>query len=350
MADLEHTRRMGDLENTRVYGNRPAAEGTYGIYGGRSFASPPSEEFAKPARPSLAPPHSTDHSILRGGTVVGGYSMIGIGYQMTLWELVVTPWLFQAIVLGCCLIGGLQGNLSVLLIPPATLLLLSGIALRHHQKQRHSGEVLIAFLCIVALLIGSAVGWFANISWLAEYHRLSQGASYFNVLPYEASAGKLDARTIVFTPDSAVITSKAFGLVDADAAIARTYCVAPVMTTSDVQTRVEYWVAGTNCCRPRSDFQCGDVANMNAHAAIVLPKDSQDDPSYAEAIKGASDAYGLQSSNNFLLLSWSQDPVGFRDRLWKDSWMLLTLFSAAYLLVSIMASIVLMQSFQKREL
>lgn len=274
--------------------------------------------------------------------------MIGNAHQTTLLELVITPWLSQAMVLVCCLLGGLRGDMALLVVPPAALLLLCGIALRHHQKQSHNGEVLIAFLCIIALLIGTAVGWFVNISWLSEYHRLSQGASYFNVLPFEAAAGKLDASTIVFTADSAVLSSKTYGLVYADAPIARNYCVAPVMTTSDVQTRVEYWVAGINCCQPRSGFACGEAANLNAHGAVVLPPESQEDPGYAEAIRGASNAYGLQASNKFLLLSWNQDPVGFCHKLWRQSWMVVAIFSAAYLFVSLMAGVVLIQSFQKR--
>lgn len=330
------------VDATRLV-TRPLAEGPYGIYGGRSYGSLP------PPTGPLPQPASTEHSLLRSGSLVSGYKMSGAGYQLKLWEIIIVPWAFQAVILLVFFLAGTHGKLLVLWVAPISMLVLCAAALRHHYLHRHSGEVLIACLCLVSVILGSAVGWYAEVRWLAEYNRLSQGASYFNVLPVEAAASKLDATTIDFTQDTIVDLSQAFGMIDTDGEIGRTYCVAPVMTHLEVQTRIEYFAAGIDCCSVRSDFACGDATHGNAHGGLVLPQALQLDPKFASAVTGFVNAYNFTIGNDFLLLEWNQNPKAFVHGAWSSSWKLLAIFSSAYFLISIMVGVVLLQSFKGRQ-
>mmetsp|Transcript_9319 Transcript_9319/g.24036 ORF Transcript_9319/g.24036 Transcript_9319/m.24036 type:complete len:362 (+) Transcript_9319:100-1185(+) len=341
------------------------ASGGYGTYGGRSFDGGPVPEFggksladqqyaagyqsgyqgapgplgspsAYGAPGSVGPPPDrppSEHSLLRSG---GNHSRYPAGGSVNVWELIFVPWAFMAMTLVCYFLAGAHGHFAVLFVIPVVLLSLSAFFIRYHYTFGHYAEMVLGLLCLVAILISLSVGAYGIFANLLEYHRLSQGASYFNVLPEESAAGHLDATAIVFTNSTMVDGTRAFGFTDATAALPTTYCVAPVSDDGAASNRIQYWVAGINCCQARSSFVCSDAANANAHGGLALPQDEQRSEMFKAAVHGAQAAYQLTSGDDYLLLEWNADPIGYRNGLWHRTLMLFGIFGAVYLILSAM--------------
>lgn len=274
-------------------------------------------------------PH--EHSILRSGNLARHRVAIKI------WELILVPWLFLVLVLFCYLQAGARSQTAVLWLIPLVLLPLSMGFVKFHYTAGNNPEVVLGILVLTAISIALIPGVYINSALLPEYRRLTLGASYFNVLPTEAAAGKLDAGTMVFAEPTTVDTARTFGYTDATTDPPTTYCVAPISDGGLSSTRVEYWVAGTNCCRARSDFTCG-AASSDPHArgAIVLPQDLQASDGFRQAISGATSAYQLELNNFYLLTDWRAGPNEYVNSLWDNSVHLVFFFGGVYLLISMM--------------
>ncbi|CAE7434726.1 unnamed protein product [Symbiodinium pilosum] len=121
--------------------------------------------------------------------------------------------------------------------------------------------------------------------------------------------------------------------------------VAPVVNGESDFKRIQFWAAGVDCCGPQKPFQCGDAQNPSAHGGLLLPDRVQGGPNrkfFEKAIKGAVDKYDLQAGNDYLLLNWLQDPVQYRDNLWRGSWKLFAVFGGVYLIISAMVGFVIL--------
>lgn len=248
------------------------------------------------------------------------------------------PWLLLVLILTVYLFAD-SDHRSLLSAAPITLLVLDGIYIYFRYRAEKNMEVVLGLLCFAAILAGFVVGSYANTNALAEYWRLGRGASYFNVLPDEQGAGRSDAATLGFAAGAAVDTSKTYGFVDGSAGQGTIYCVAPVSAGNAASIRVQYWAAGTNCCYPRSDFSCGASNNANAIGAVVLDKTKQRGEFYGKAIAGAEAAYGLQAGDEYLLVSWTEDPVSYRNNLLSHTRNFFMLFSVVYLVMSTMVGL-----------
>jgi len=271
-----------------------------------------------------------EHSILRSGDQRGAVS------KTSMCELVLLPWTLLMLMLLCFLQAGTYGFFGVLVVIPVVLIGLNLLFLRYNVTRKNNNEIILGLLCLTALLIGLCVALWAQFGALTEYHRLSQGASYFNVLPAEPAAGKSDATTIVFTSDTVIDTNSSFGFTETSAWASSVYCVAPVSDGDLYEKRVEYWAVGINCCESRSKFACFEPKASGAHAAIVAPANWQRSESFAAAVSGAAAAHGLTVGEKSLLLRWTEDPVGYRNRLWRNTVKLFAVFGAVYLVISLM--------------
>lgn len=309
---------------------RPGGYATYGSYGGNSLWPAAADPDDK------RPPGFSEHSILRtGGQAYDPRDRHQSPNAVNMCELILAPWVLLALILGCFFLGGANGQPVVLGIMPLVLLVLCGAFIRWHYKRGNNAEVVLGLLCFAAIVTGLFVGLFAIFRYLQEYHRLSQGASYFNVFPNELAAGKSDATTISFTSDTAVDQNTTYGYLDVRSLA--TYCVAPVSDGIKLgDGNIQYWAAGVNCCEPRGKFTCGAASDRKAHAAFVLPTAWKDHPGFSAAVKGAEAAYGVKSGSKYLLVQWAQDPVGYRNRLWTSAGMLFIIFGSVYLLISLM--------------
>lgn len=274
-----------------------------------------------------------------------------------LWELIFVPWLVLVLVLILFLFSG-SGQDHWLVIGPLILVAIDSLFLYNRYKVQHSAEIVLGLLVFIAVLAGVAVGGFAHDSFLSEYYRLGEGASYSNVWPQQKASGMMDATSLVFAPGSAVDTLRTYGFVNGHSAIASNghggdiYCVAPVWRgEGSAEPRVQFWAAGLNCCEPRGAFRCGQassstmVANKSVSTtlgAVVLAQKEQADPMFRAAVHGASATYGLQSGDDYLLLRWSLNPVDHFDSLWTRVRNLFLVFGGVYFVVSVVLGSMMM--------
>lgn len=275
-------------------------------------------------------PQSRERSILRSGPLGKPKGYINI------WEMILLPWLCLVLVLTCFLLAGSSDQIAIMFFVPLVLLGLSGAFTYSRYQQGRNGEVVLGLLCIVAIILGVAVGGYAHATILAEYWRLGRGASYANVLPTELAAGKNDATTLEFTEGTRVDTVKTYGFVDGRSNSGTIYCVAPISTGDPAETRIQFWAAGTECCFPRENFDCGEVSDAEARGAVVWPKSYSEKAGFQNAIQGAEKTYNVQAGDDYLLVKWVKDPVDWRNSLWNHTMVLFWVFSGVYLLLSAM--------------
>eukprot|EP00490_Sorites_sp_Unknown_P000897 CAMPEP_0114693632 /NCGR_PEP_ID=MMETSP0191-20121206/69270_1 /TAXON_ID=126664 /ORGANISM="Sorites sp." /LENGTH=300 /DNA_ID=CAMNT_0001987505 /DNA_START=121 /DNA_END=1020 /DNA_ORIENTATION=+ len=287
----------------------------------------------------IRPP--SDKSLLRGAVKPGEQDEAN---QVNMCELVLLPWLLLAFVMVCYLIAGANGQIAVLWIMPLVLVLVITAFIGSKYSSGDSDEVVLGFLMLMAVLIGTGVGLFGNFTSLQELHRINQGASYFNVLPSEPAASKMDASSMVFVNGTRVNTGEFFGFTDASSALSPIYCVAPITNGEAGFKRIEYWAAGINCCSHSKPFTCGQVQDSGAHGGLLLAPELQDGERkkfFESAIKGALDKYGLVGGNDYILLNWMPDPIKYRDDLWHGGWKLFAVFGGVYLVISAMLGFVI---------
>mmetsp|Transcript_94489 Transcript_94489/g.273131 ORF Transcript_94489/g.273131 Transcript_94489/m.273131 type:complete len:354 (-) Transcript_94489:12-1073(-) len=311
----------------------------YGSYAGvpsNGLRAPPPASGSQRAfmqRSVLDRPFS-EHSILRSG---GSSGKLGtLQSHVSVLEFVTLPAALLALVLGSFLQAGTYGGSVSVQIVPVLLVSASVWFTRHHYVRSNNPEVVLGVLCFVAILISTAVGEYAMLTSLQEYRRLSHGASYFNVLPDEAAGGKVDATTLVFANGTRVDTSRTFGFTDVLDPAAPVYCVAPVSSGNLYDKRVQYWAAGLNCCETRSNFNCFRPGSINELGATVFPRDAKFEVGFMKAVKGAQGAYGLTSGDEYLLLTWTKDPVTYGNNLWSGTAMLFGILAVVYLTISAM--------------
>lgn len=313
------------------------ASGGYGSFTGGTSGPPPPALNASSTLPGSFDPlkrPESEHSLLRRG---GAFATAQSG--VSIFELILLPWMIVVVVLLCFLEAGAHGYYLTVASIPAILLPLISLWLRHNYLRQRHAEVVLGLLCLIAATIGLSVGGFAVSGSLVEYHRLSQGASYVNVLPSEAGASKIDATTLSFTNQTLVDASRTFGFTDANDRKAKMYCVAPVSDGNLYHRRVQFWAAGINCCEARSNFNCFASGSIGSHGALVLPKEMQANEGFRHAVRGAQGAYDLTAGDNYLLVQWHEDPVGYRNGLWKNTCTLFMIIVGVYLLISVMVGL-----------
>lgn len=267
----------------------------------------------------------------------------GLKTQLLVWELILVPWTIMAIVLICFLYAGKSSPWALVAIP-IVLGSADAVWVSNRYRLNHTPEVVLGMLIFVGILAATIVGGYANGNALLEYYRITKGASYFNVLPEDLAAGKNDATTLVFASGARIDDAMTYGYVDGYSASRDVYCVAPVsLGDSAAGTRVQYWAAGMNCCEPRSHFNCGKASNDTVTGAIVLPESYRSNPLYAAAVQGAQATYGVQAGDDYLLISWTDDPVRYTEALFSRTRTLFFVFALVYLLISAMLGCILAQ-------
>merc|ERR1719343_45067 len=218
--------------------------GTYGSFPPGGFDVPPPSNFSGKQYsmgPVTLPPNlpigqvngsrpPSDKSLLRVGSGSWGRTRVSI------WELILVPWLLQILILACFLQAGAHGMIGVLVFIPLVILGLNAWFLRYHYKAEDTEEVVLGILCMTAILISLVVASFGVYGSLSEYNRLFQGAHYFGVHPSDAAAGKSDASLVEFTNATHVDLARAFGFTDTTRAFGHTYCVAPITDGDLFQT------------------------------------------------------------------------------------------------------------------
>lgn len=262
---------------------------------------------------------------------------------VNIWTLVFLPPIGCTIILLFSLIGPFCGGVAQWL--PFVLLFLGCAFFTFLMyKRRYTMEVTLGGLCLVGLIAGISVSGRASTRWLNEYYRITQGASYSQIWPSAPALSMADGTTFMFTNETKVDSSRTYGWLDSYSLEGTVYCVAPVSADPAQDLSIQFWVAGTNCCQARSSFACGGSTNPNARGAVRVPGTYPQE--FHKAVEGAETAYDLTPNNDFILLSWHEDPIKWTGNLWHSVQTLYLAFTGGYVFLSWVVGLILDRSFK----
>jgi len=185
----------------------------------------------------------------------------------------------------------------------------------------------LAYQCMIAFLLSTAVGLFAYEGCIQTYWTSNAMHAYANVLPSESASGYADASKIVFADEARLATGNVLGYKDIDV-----YCVVPILDDSGLH-RVQFWAAGVNCCGSRSDFRCDDAWDRRARSGLVI-LDRDWHPQYALAAKQAEAAFDITSVEEPVFVRWVRDPEEFEKWYWRVGAYIILISNILYALFS----------------
>lgn len=193
----------------------------------------------------------------------------------------------------------------------------------------------LGIVCMIATFAGAILGFYCYHSYVFQFNSYEERRMYANVLASEPASTKVDAGKMVFSADARVDISKSVGFKHGSF-----YCVAPILD-EDMDTRVEYWAAGVDCCSYRGDFNCDDAWDPKARSGAVIFEDSSEliaseRPFFVKARQEAEAAYNLASTDDAIFLKWTRDPDAVQDQYWKSAMGFLAFAVCVYLVVSIL--------------
>lgn len=279
------------------------------------------------------------HSMMRSRP--GVFSDSGPGLA----EYILIPWLCAVIILTITIVA--KGSSWLWVILPSLLLCgacgtlsltkykqsLIDARNLHPDDRAVSGQQSMAIfylLCLMAGFSAFVVSIIANAYFLNSYHKLSGGATYFDMLPSQSGMSASDATAIVFAHGTSVDQSRTYGYIDGRRRGGTMYCVAPVADSwTRAEAGVQFFAAGTNCCGRRTGFGCGEGLG-----ALVLAREEDADSGFRAAVDGAAAAYGLQPGRGYLLLRMVADPLAYRNDKMDNAVKLLLIYGLVYLMIS----------------
>jgi len=206
------------------------------------------------------------------------------------------------------------------------------------NKKKTGGKRWYAYLgcvCFIATLAGGILGFYCYHSFMFQYNSYEERRMYANVLPSEPASTKVDAGKLVFATDARVDVSKSIGFKSGNF-----YCVAPILD-EDMDTRVEYWAAGVDCCSYRGDFSCDDAWDPKARSGAVIFEDSSmlvpsERVFFEKARHEAEAAYNMASSDEAIFIKWTKDPDAVQEKYWKSAMGFFGITTVVYLVICIM--------------
>lgn len=207
-----------------------------------------------------------------------------------------------------------------------------------HRRQGQKFAILGA-LCAFATFVGCLVGLWEYHNIAAQYWLTEESTTYTNVLPGEPAIGHADAGTLIFSVDSRVDLGKVVGFKSNGVV----YCVAPIIRQEWLQgetlsSRVEYWAAGTDCCRARTSFTCGNAWDRNARVGLVMPEALPSKSwlfpgsreQYLKAAEEAAGVYGLLLGEEPLFTTWVSNVPETREEMWHKMFIFVFIASGLY--------------------
>lgn len=217
------------------------------------------------------------------------------------------------------------------------------------MDRKHSAEAMVGLLCIIACVASLILGIYGFQHFLRHYWELGQGASYFNVLPTDSAGSRSDATALVFVNGTRVDVARTYGYLDVTGSNhGNVYCIAPISGGADEsEGRIQYFAAGVNCCYQRSAFDCEESSVPGARSGVVLNRAASTDESLRAAVQGALHAYSMEAAEDYVLVSWVNEPVEWRNRMWWHTVELFGVFTFVYFIFSLMLGATLSQAFKQ---
>lgn len=170
-----------------------------------------------------------------------------------------------------------------------------------HFQQRNVYNLPMSISIIFGLFFGVILGLYNyDVNYLfVEFYKNSQSYGNIKVTPAALADAVRDAGRIKFNSDSFVDTTRSVGW---KAANGNTYCIAPIVPSSDpAQNVVEFYAVGLNCCSSVGHFNCDDTEDLTVHSgAVVFDNNgwfvSSNYDYYEKARKKAMGEFGLTAA------------------------------------------------------
>jgi len=169
---------------------------------------------------------------------------------------------------------------------------------------------------------------------MSKYYAYEGQREYVNVVPNELALSHLDAGKITFSSDAHLDFQHSATFRDGDI-----YCIVPIVGNAAV-TQIQYWAAGTNCCEHNRNFTCDDAANSKAREGLVyldvgVFANDADVVGFRKAVKEATAAFGLKSSNDALFVRWVVNSDEAQRGYWNSSVGFIVGSTLIYLVISL---------------
>jgi len=251
-----------------------------------------------------------------GGSRFGAVNSTAVANVM---GFVLVPWVVFALVMLPFALSYRHYSSSCWFVFLLALLLSSlfVFATRHVGGVKGRYWMFLGVLCFIATGCGLLLGLYDYYKYTQTYHLYTEGRWYGNVMPSDHPGAKKDAGMISFSSDAYVDPVKSVGFRSGSL-----YCVAPIMG-DNTDNFVGFWAIGTDCCRSRGLFECGDVWNTNAHSAMVLFEESPvlpaDSDIYRKAVEQAAATYEFGVPENPTFVRWVVDLEATRDQFHADA-------------------------------
>jgi hypothetical protein len=147
------------------------------------------------------------------------------------------------------------------------------------------------FCAFCMCLVGLLLGFYGFLTYVKSYDIYENSAPVTQVSPSANPGAYRDAATITFAPGVRVNTDQGVGYragVD--------YCVAPLIVgTGEAKPFVSFWAAGTDCCRHKGGFNCGDVSATSGLVVLDASPDwSEEIPFYHKAAQQSAALFDLE--------------------------------------------------------
>jgi len=227
------------------------------------------------------------------------------------------------------------------------LAILSDALYAYVRRGRMTKEALGFAVLALAIFAGGVVGTSIHLTKLIDYWPYYQKRHYTNVAPDEPAASHSDASVIVFMEGGRPDASRATGYKRYNSI----YCVAPIALEpgySDeeaVNSDIQYWAVGKDCCMGHKGFICDDAENPSARSGLVMSEKTGEDRLmegvmsnndmhyYEEAVLMTQSKFDLTSPSTRMYVRFVQDIDKARSAYWRDAWWSWTKYQFVWLLV-----------------
>lgn len=193
---------------------------------------------------------------------------------------------------------------------------------------------------LVTLMVAFTCGMMNYKEYMFHYWAAHEGRQYTNVAPDSLAAAHEDGGMIVFSDDATVDITKPIGF-----KAGGIYCVAPILR-AESNADIQYWAAGTDCCRGRDFFTCDDVLQKDARSGVVIrnemsPLAASNLKYYKHAAQTAVETYGLTQAKDAIFVHWVKDINAFTGELFTNGWVKWTEHVVAYFVFSCIVSVLI---------
>lgn len=226
---------------------------------------------------------------------------------------VLLPWLIFSLIVSLLVFayedyGPIVWALVVVCLLLSLLFVSMGVAVKRPM------QVALGLLILTSVGLSIPVGFCIEGEFMLDFWRVDNGASYKQVSASDPTSARSDAAVLEFAPGTSVDVNRSIGYM----VRGTVYCAAPVVGATSSGTGPGYWAAGTNCCRQRGGFSCGDVKDPLALTGVAMPDEQG---RFAMAVRSAVSTYDelTEPSGKIIFLDWTTSGPKYKDGLWTNA-------------------------------